>query len=97
MSSAVIIPPLKEKECSQMKYVYLLRSRKHVGKRYIGISSDPGRRIKEHNEGKSPHTSKFRPWELVVVIGFKNESKALEFEKYLKSGSGRAFANRHLW
>ena len=50
-----------------------------------------------HNEGKSPHTSKFKPWKLVTYIAFSNTEKALEFEKDLKTGSGRAFAKRRLW
>jgi hypothetical protein len=31
----------------------------------------------------------------VVSLEFRNESQAALFEKYLKSGSGRAFAKRH--
>jgi hypothetical protein len=30
-----------------------------------------------------------------VSLEFPNESAAARFEKYLKSGSGRAFAKRH--
>jgi putative endonuclease len=40
---------------------------------------------------------KFKPWKLVTSIAFTNEIKAMEFEQYLKSGSGRAFAKKHLW
>jgi putative endonuclease len=65
--------------------------------RYIGINSDISDRLKAHNEGRSPHTSKFKPGKLETYIGFLNESKAVEFEKYLKSGSGRAFANKQFW
>jgi len=32
-----------------------------------------------------------------VAIGFENHARAVGFERYLKSGSGRAFAARHLW
>ena len=80
-----------------MKYVYLLQSIRNPNQRYIGITSDISDRLKAHNEGRSPHTSKFKPWELITYIGFSNESKAVEFEKYLKSGSGRAFARKRLW
>ena len=48
-----------------------------------------------HNEGKSIHTNKFKPWKKVVEIGFDDPAKATAFEKYLKSGSGRAFAKKH--
>jgi putative endonuclease len=32
---------------------------------------------------------------LHVVIAFSDEARAIRFERYLKSGSGRAFAKRH--
>jgi len=63
----------------------------------VGITSDVDKRITAHNEGQSPHTSKFKPWKLAIYIAFSNTEKAIEFEKYLKIGSGRAFANRHFW
>jgi putative endonuclease len=80
-----------------MKYVYLIESISHPGQHYIGISTDFRTRLKEHNAGRSPHTAKFRPWQAVVVIRFDDNRKASAFEKYLKSGSGYAFANRHFW
>jgi putative endonuclease len=80
-----------------MKYVYLLQSISNPNKRYIGIASDLNKRIKEHNTGKSPHTNKFKPWKVIVAIRFEDNRKAEAFEKYLKSGSGHAFANRHFW
>ncbi|HLA41725.1 MAG TPA: GIY-YIG nuclease family protein [Candidatus Glassbacteria bacterium] len=80
-----------------MKYVYLLKSISDASKRYVGISMDFRRRLEEHNAGKSQHTCKFRPWKPVVVIRFDEDEKAELFEQYLKSGSGHAFANRHLW
>jgi putative endonuclease len=55
------------------------------------------RRLIEHNSGKSPHTSKFAPWRLVTYVAFSDESKAASFERYLKSGSGHAFAGKRLW
>jgi putative endonuclease len=80
-----------------MKYVYLLQSISNPNKRYIGIASDLNKRIKEHNTGKSPHTNKFKPWKVIAAIRFEDNRKAEAFEKYLKSGSGHAFANRHFW
>lgn len=38
------------------------------------------------------HTAKFRPWRIETAISFRSESKAMAFEKYLKSGSDREFA-----
>ena len=80
-----------------MKYVYLIQSIPYPKEKYIGITSDIKDRLKVHNEGGSPHTSKFKPWKVVVYMAFSREEKAREFEQYLKTGSGRAFATRHLW
>jgi len=80
-----------------MKYVYLLQSLSYPAQRYIGLTSDLGKRLAAHNAGQSPHTTKFRPWTLVGYLAFKDGSKAAAFEKYLKSGSGRAFAEKRLW
>lgn len=80
-----------------MKHVYLIQSVSHPEQRYVGITSDFKARLAAHNYGQSPHTSKYRPWELVAAVTFTNDRKALEFESYLKSGSGRAFANKRLW
>ena len=78
-----------------MHYVYILRSEVEPDRHYVGLTSDPNRRLAEHNEGKSIHTNKFKPWKKVVEIGFDDPAKATAFEKYLKSGSGRAFAKKH--
>lgn len=78
-----------------MKYVYLLRSVSGPDRRYVGVTSDFRRRLKQHNAGDSPHTSKGRPWEPVVVVRFEDDAKAEAFERYLKSGSGHGFAKRH--
>jgi len=82
-----------------MRYVYLIQSIENPTRRYVGITDDIERRLAEHNEGKSPHTSKYRPWVLKVevIVGFTDESRANSFERYLKSGSGHAFSARHLW
>jgi putative endonuclease len=80
-----------------MHCVYLLQSEAFPGQRYVGLTSDLRRRLAEHNAGKSPHTSKYIPWRLVTYVAFSNEQKAEVFERYLKSGSGHAFASRRLW
>jgi predicted GIY-YIG superfamily endonuclease len=63
---------------------------------YVGATADLKRRMADHNAGKSAHTSKFIPWELVWYSAFPDKYKALGFEKYLKSHSGRAFAKKRL-
>jgi predicted GIY-YIG superfamily endonuclease len=78
-----------------MKFVYIIRSLEHPDQYYTGITDNIEQRLNEHNSGKSPHTSKFKPCEIVVYTAFCDENKALNFEKYLKSGSGRAFALKH--
>ena len=80
-----------------MKYVYLLQSYAFPGKRYVGITADLEGRVAVHNAGGSPHTAPFRPWKIVAAIRFENDGRAGDFEQYLKSGSGHAFAKRHLW
>jgi putative endonuclease len=87
---------LAEEGC-HMYYVYLLQSEAFVGQRYVGVTSDPKQRLADHNAGKSAHTSKFAPWKLVTYIAFSDEQKARAFERYLKSGSGHAFARKRLW
>jgi predicted GIY-YIG superfamily endonuclease len=56
----------------------------------------PARRLAEHNGGKSTHTNKLKPWELMTYVAFQEQRAAEKFERYLKSGSGRAFTRRHL-
>ena len=80
-----------------MKYVYLLRSFSTPDRHYIGITSNLRSRLQAHNAGASPHTSKYAPWQLVTYVGFRDAQRAIDFEHYLKSGSGRAFARRHFW
>jgi len=80
-----------------MKYVYLIQSMDHPERRYVGLTCNLQKRLTNHNCGGSEHTSKFAPWEIIVAIRFDNDQRAADFERYLKTGSGRAFAKRHLW
>ncbi len=79
-----------------MYYVYILKSLNAKNKIYIGATSNLKIRLKSHNEGHSTHTKKFKPWEIETYIAFSNKINALKFEKYLKSGSGKAFLKRRL-
>jgi putative endonuclease len=78
-----------------MKYVYILESL-DLEHHYIGIANDLRVRISKHNAGEVPHTSKYRPWRIKTYVAFSDEKRAFAFEKYLKSGSGRAFAKKRL-
>ncbi|MDJ0944023.1 MAG: GIY-YIG nuclease family protein [Kiloniellales bacterium] len=80
-----------------MHYVYLIESVQQPPHRYVGLTTDLKQRIADHNSGKSAHTAKFKPWRLVTYVAFSDEAKAVSFERYLKSGSGHAFARRRLW
>jgi putative endonuclease len=80
-----------------MQYVYLLQSEMDGHQRYLGITSNLKQRLADHNAGKSSHTSKYLPWKLVTYVAFSNERRAELFERYLKSGSGHAFARKRLW
>ena len=79
-----------------MQYVYLLQSETSE-QRYVGVTSDLKQRLANHNAGESPHTSKYAPWKLISYVAFSDSRKARTFERYLKSGSGRAFAKKRLW
>jgi putative endonuclease len=77
------------------RFVYILRSDADPTKHYIGIASNPDERLDWHNAGPSGYTVQHRPWSIVVSLEFPDERAAAHFEKYLKSGSGRAFTKRH--
>ncbi|MGB3045935.1 MAG: GIY-YIG nuclease family protein [Xanthobacteraceae bacterium] len=79
-----------------MWYVYIIRSRSAPHQEYTGATSDLKQRLADHNAGKSTHTAKFKPWELAWYCAFPDKHQALDFEKYLKSHSGRAFAKKRL-
>ncbi|MCB9477545.1 MAG: GIY-YIG nuclease family protein [Deltaproteobacteria bacterium] len=76
-------------------FVYRIRSVSYPTQTYIGSSRDVHQRLAEHNAGKSPHTSKFVPWKFDFYFWIDDKVKAAAFERYLKTGSGRAFAKRH--
>lgn len=77
------------------RFVYILRSDADPSHHYVGLTSDVGRRLISHNSGASGFTVRYRPWSLVVSLEFTDAKSASRFERYLKTGSGRAFAKRH--
>lgn len=80
---------------TQFHYVYILVSTTDETKHYTGLTQDLDARLKAHNNGQVPHTSKHRPWRIQTATLFHSREKAVEFETYLKSHSGRAFAQKH--
>jgi len=76
-------------------YVYILQSVNKPDKFYVGYTKDVKERLIKHNEGGDKYTSPYKPWKIKNTISFDEKSKALAFEKYLKSHSGRAFTKKH--
>jgi len=79
-----------------MFYTYILQSVNHADQLYRGHSTDLKQRLDDHNSGHCPHTAKYRPWKLKFYAAFETPHQAQQFEAYLKSGSGHAFAKRRL-
>lgn len=77
-----------------MHYVYTLKCAD--GRPYTGCTENIEERLKRHNSGYVPATAGRLPVELITYTMFENKYKDFDFEKYLKSGSGRSFMNKHL-
>ena len=78
------------------RFVYVLKNSDVPPRYYTGLSANVSNRLVQHNAGNNTHTAKYRPWSIDVVVEFTDERRAVAFERYLKSGSGVAFAERHL-
>ena len=81
--------------CRDKRFVYVLKNTETDPHFYVGLTSDVKSRLADHNAGRCPHTASRRTWQLHVAIEFTDKERAARFERYLKSGSGRAFAKRH--
>ena len=79
-----------------MYYVYFLKSI-NQDFYYIGSTSDVKRRFFEHNDGKSQSTKHYAPFELVSYIAVKTRKQANDLERYFKTGSGSAVANKRIF
>lgn len=80
-----------------MHYVYGLRSISFPDNTYIGETNDLKRRLRQHNNGESTHTARLGPWKIEFYLAFESRVQAKQFEAYLKSHSGKAFAHKRLW
>lgn len=76
-----------------MYYVYILLC--SDDKPYTGCSYDLKDRINRHTKGQVPATKDRLPVKLIAYFAFSSKYTAFNFEKYLKSGSGRAFIKKH--
>lgn len=79
-----------------MHYVYIIQSINFPEILYTGYSTNLESRLSTHNSGGSEFTSDYKPWRCVWYCNFLDKYSALEFEKYLKSHSGRAFMKKRL-
>jgi predicted GIY-YIG superfamily endonuclease len=77
-------------------YTYILQSQKSHERFYIGFTEHLKPRLKSHNSAKNPYTSKYKPWKIKTAIAFSDRQRAIEFEEYLKTPSGRAFSKKRL-
>ena len=73
-----------------MYTVYVLRS-KLTGKLYTGQTKNLTRRLSEHESGLARYSRGRGPWELVFTEEYATRAEAMQRERFLKSGQGRAF------
>ena len=78
----------------RMHYVYTLRD--VDGKLYVGYSADLRKRFKDHQYKGVVTTRTYKEPKLVWYCAFVDKKRALDFERYLKGGSGHAFVRKHL-
>ena len=79
-----------------MHYAYILHSVSHPERYYYGSTSDLKNRVAVHNAGGNVSTKPFRPWTLAWHGAFQCKQTATDFEQYLKTASGKAFARKRL-
>jgi predicted GIY-YIG superfamily endonuclease len=77
-------------------YVYVLQSDLDPRRFYTGCTDDLRDRLVRHNDGRGQHTAKWKPWSIKTYITFSDPRCATDFERYLKSASGRAFVKKRL-
>jgi putative endonuclease len=77
-------------------YIYILQSERNEDRFYTGLTDDLRQRLKNRNAGRVLHTAKWRPWRLKAYVAISDRARAVGFERYLKSASGRAFIKKHL-
>ena len=78
-----------------MYYVYILKN-SATAEYYTGFSENLKNRLKSHKEKTVKTTKSKGKYNLVFYSAFEQKAKALDFEKYLKHGSGHAFARKRL-
>jgi putative endonuclease len=61
---------------------------------YTGYTTNIKNRLIAHKKGENKYTKDRLPIQLVHFSSFANKQKAYDFERYLKTGSGKAFRNK---
>ena len=79
---------------SKFFYVYILQSATDEKRFYTGLTDDLRKRLINHNAGRVRHTAKWRPWYLKTYVALGDHERTADFERYLKSSSGRAFLRK---
>ena len=70
-------------------FVYILKN--ESGRFYIGVSEDVEVRLKQHNDGISKWTAKYRPWKIVWSREFESLGEARKYENQLKKSRKRLY------
>src|SRR5947199_1202419 len=83
-------------EMAKFFYVYVLQSHVDPERFYTGLTDHLFVRLKRHNSGQVLHTAKWKLWRLKTYVAFSDRSRGAQFERYLKSSSGRAFLKKRL-
>jgi len=84
--------------CTNIHFkIRIIESVSSPTRHYVGFTEDLRQRLAAHNGGNLPTTAIHRPWKIATHLGFSSKKQALSFERYLKSGSGHAFARKRLW
>jgi len=81
---------------STIYFVYIIRSTSNPDQVYVGFTENVEARLKKHNEGGNTSTAPYRPWKPIFYCAFEDKGRALAFETYLKSHSGKAFSAKRL-
>jgi len=79
-----------------MYFVYVLKSKTKL-KTYVGYTNNISKRLKEHNQGKSSFSKRYKPWILIYLERFKTKKEAIKREKYFKTAAGRRWLKRNLF
>ena len=57
-------------------YIYILQSKINTDRFYVGFTENIENRLKDHNLGKNPYTSKYKPWRIKTAVAFTDRQKS---------------------